>query len=124
MDFNSIKLKEYAFMEWLRPELVIWDAIADKLIGDELVCSKNVMEIAIGNGFFTFMTLGGRFDKSFDFYYSVDLKKNNEDEDIYDCPPKVDLKDFIIKRPSKKLEIVIDNKQNLLDQRMRVLLIL
>jgi hypothetical protein len=116
MNKQSIKLEEYAFMEWLRPEVVIWHSIADKLIGDELKQSEKIMEIAIGNGFFTFMALGGKFEKSFDHYFSTDLNKKDDNGDIYDCPPKVDISQFINFFPIKKLQIVLDNKQSTLDQ--------
>ena len=116
MDINSIKLEDYAYMEWLRSEVVVWHSLADKIIGDELKKSKNIMEIAIGNGFFTFMALGGSFDRKFDHYYSVDLNNFNYDKDIYDCPPKINIKDYINNKPKNKLEIAIDHKQNTLDQ--------
>ena len=116
MNKQSIKLEEFAYMEWLRPEVVVWHSIAEKLIGDELKNSEKIMEIGIGNGFFTFMALGGKFEKSFDHYFAVDLNKKDDNGDIYDCPSKVDLSQFINFFPIKKLQIALDIKQSTLDQ--------
>ncbi len=116
MDLKSIKLKEYANMEWLRSEVVVWHAVADQLIGNYLINSDNILEIATGNGFFTFMSLGGKFNEKFDHYYSVDLDKRKNDGDIYDSFPKIQINKFIKQYPLKKLEVALDHKQSTLDQ--------
>lgn len=103
-------------MNWLRPEVVVWDAVSSKLIGDELSNASNILEVGIGNGYFTFMTLGGKFSKEYDWYYNVNTEGFWSNKDIYDHVDINDIGGYVIERPDVRLKYGIDHKQNLLDQ--------
>ncbi|CUU87374.1 hypothetical protein [Campylobacter hyointestinalis] len=54
------RIDDFLNMTWLRPENVVWDCIASSLIGSELLKDDSkILDIGIGNGYFSFMTLGG-----------------------------------------------------------------
>ena len=113
---DEYKIDEFLYMNWLRPEGVVWDAMASKLIGEELLQSNNILEIGIGNGYFTFMTLKGRFKKSYDWYYNVNIEGFWDNQDIYNSVNVSNIQDFIEKSPCKRLNSAIDHKENLLSQ--------
>jgi len=77
------KLKEFLYMEWLRMEKVVWNTRASLLIGEALMLGNRICEVGIGNGYFTFMTLGGEFKPEYDWYYNVNTKGFWEGKDIY-----------------------------------------
>jgi hypothetical protein len=56
---EKYNFRSHANMYWLRPECVLWDAIADHHIGKLLAGKDEILEIGIGNGFFSFLMLGG-----------------------------------------------------------------
>lgn len=103
-------------MTWLRPENVIWDTISSHLIGQELIKAQNILEVGIGNGYFTFMTLGGRFKKEYDWYFNVNTDDRTEDKDIYDHLNVYNIQHYIANGPGNRLKYAIDHKQNLLKQ--------
>jgi hypothetical protein len=110
------RLDDFLNMTWLRPENVVWDAAAARLIGPALMEGSNVAEIGIGNGFFTFMALGGKFKKELDWYHNVNLGGFWKNQDIYDHVGPGNLGRFIEKAPAKRLRLAVDHKANLLDQ--------
>jgi hypothetical protein len=110
------KLGDFLNMTWLRPENVVWDAAAAQLIGPALMEGRNIAEIGIGNGYFTFMTLGGRFKPQYDWYYNVDAQGFWENRDIYDHLASPDIAGFVASVPKKRVALAIDHKENLLAQ--------
>jgi SAM-dependent methyltransferase len=113
---SEYRIDDFVYMNWLRPEVVILHAVAAKLIGEELLKSNNILEIGIGNGYFSFMILEGRFKKSYDWYYNVDTEGFWENKDIYDSINLLNIQNFIEKPPHKRLKLAIDHKENLLSQ--------
>ena len=113
---SEYKIDDFLYMTWLRPEDVVCNVVASKLIGEELLESNNILEIGIGNGCFTFMTLKGRFKKSYDWYYNVDTEGFWNNEDIYNNINLWNIQDFIDKSPCKRLKLAIDHKKKLLFQ--------
>lgn len=103
-------------MSWLRPENVIWDAVAAKMIYHELRESKDLLEVGIGNGYCTFMILGGKFKKEYDYYYNVNTKGFWDNKDIYDHVTSYNIKQYILKYPENRVKYALDHKSNLLEQ--------
>lgn len=101
---------------WLRPESALWDAIAARQIARELADRKDIMEIGIGNGFFSFLMLGGRFKSEFDWFHSVNTQGFWDHTDIFDFNSDVSITDFIDSNPHTRIRIGVDHKQSLLNQ--------
>jgi len=114
---DKYRIDDFLNMTWLRPENVVWDARASSLIGDELVhTNQNILDIGIGNGYFSFMTLGGKFKKEYDWYYNVNTEGFLDNEDIYNTLKIKNIKDFIEKPAIKQVSLAIDHKDSLLEQ--------
>ena len=113
---DDLKTEEFLYMEWLRPEVIVWHTVAADLIGSALRTMENTMEVACGNGFFTFMCLDGVFKPTFDHYYSVNVTDYRNNEDLYDSEAIENIADFIQRPASTNLVRVVDHKQSLLDQ--------
>jgi len=115
---KNYRVDDFLDMTWLRPENVVWDSAASYLIGNELINerSKNILDIGIGNGYFSFMTLGGKFKKEYDWYYNVDTNGFMENKDIYNALKVNNIADFIEKEASKRISLAVDHKDNLLKQ--------
>jgi len=103
-------------MMWLRPENVVWDAVASHLVGEALRNGGRIADIGIGNGYFSFMTLGGRFKKAYDWYYNSDPRGFWKNLDIYDHLADVDIASFVDVPASQRIHQAIDLKPNLLAQ--------
>lgn len=114
---KDYRIDDFLNMTWLRPENVVWDSMASFLISNELLKdNKKILDIGIGNGYFSFMTMGGRFKKEYDWYYNVNTNGFTDNEDIYNTIKINNIKDFIQKPTVKKIELAIDHKDNLLKQ--------
>ena len=68
---DEFNVRAYLDVCWLRPETALWDAITAKQLAPHLVGKRNILELGIGNGYFSFLLLGGRFKPEFDWYYNV-----------------------------------------------------
>lgn len=111
------KLKEFLYMEWLRMEKVVWNTRASLLIGEALMLGNRICEVGIGNGYFTFMTLGGEFKPEYDWYYNVNTEGFWEGKDIYDVIKEdVKISYYVKSIPDKKIVLAIDIKETLLKQ--------
>ena len=113
---DAYKIETFLNMQWLRPENVILDAVAAKLIGDELLQEQNILEIGIGNGIFTYIVLGGQFNKSFDWFYNIDAEASGDDKDIYDFNPKINIMGYVEVPPKKRVMLAVEHKKNLIAQ--------
>lgn len=116
-DFN---LKAHLDMYWLRPESALWDCIAAKHIGSLLKNKKNILEIGIGNGYFSFITLGGRFAPEFDWFHNVATEGFWENVDIFDFDSGMSMEQYIEKKPDTRILVAMDHKQSLLNQAERL----
>jgi len=109
--------KRYLYMQWLRPENAVWDATAASLIGGALTKEPGaIAEIGIGNGYFSFMALGGRFTPEYDWYFNVDPAGFYDNADIYNHARAKNIASFIEKRPDRRLSLAIDHKSELVAQ--------
>lgn len=115
---DTYRIKDFLYMTWLRPENAVWDSVASSIIGDELLRekNKNILDIGIGNGYFSFMTLGGKFKKEYDWYFNVNTEGFLDNNDIYNSSKIDNIKEFIEKPTLKNITLAIDHKENLLNQ--------
>lgn len=105
---------------WLRPESALWDCIAARNLGIALKGRSDIVEVGIGNGFFSFLLFGGRFAPEFDWFYSVNTQGFWNNEDIFDHDSEIALDRFVTKAPDIRLSLGLDHKQTLLNQAARL----
>lgn len=105
---------------WLRPESAFWDAIAAKYLAAHLAGKQDILELGIGNGYFSFLLLGGRFTPEFDWFHNVATEGFWENADIYDHDSGVSMEQFIAHKPSTRIRVALDHKQSLLNQASRL----
>lgn len=117
---EQFDVRDHLNAYWLRPESAFWDAIAAKHISGQLTGKKDILEIGIGNGFFSFLMMGGEFDPEFDWFFSVNTDGFWENADIFDCDKQVSVSDFIKVRPRERIKVGVDHKQSLLNQASRL----
>ncbi len=109
-------VSDYLYMQWLRPENIPWDVHAALLAAPYLRTDGAKAEIGIGNGYTTFMALGGRFRPEYDWYFNTDIEGFWQNRDIYDVVSRYDLADFIAERPRYRLDFAVDHKESLITQ--------
>lgn len=113
-------LRAHLDIYWLRPESGLWDAIAAKHLGAQLGGKRNILEVGIGNGFFTFLMLGGHFRPEFDWFMSTTTEGYWKNADIYDHDSGVAIDHFVVKQPQTRIRYALDHKLNLLNQAVRI----
>lgn len=69
---------------WLRPESALWDCIAARSLSRALNGPSDIVEVGIGNGFFSFLLFGCRFSAEFDWFQSVNTKGFWNNRGIFD----------------------------------------
>jgi len=109
-------LKQFLNVYWLRPETALWRTI-DCVKLSEIKFEKPVIDIGCGDGIFSFIKAGGKFGLGFDMYLSVkDLNNFFENVDIYDTFSDNDMVYNIIKKPTHRIDVGLDRKQQLLNK--------
>ena len=117
---NEFNVRAHLNAYWLRPESALWDAIAARNLGAALRDRSDIIEVGIGNGFFSFLLFGGHFSPEFDWFYSVDTQGFWDFKDIFDHDSNILLDKYVIKSPDKYLSLGLDHKQSLLNQASRL----
>ncbi len=120
MPVEGYALRPHLEAYWLRPECAVWDAIAAAHIGNALAGHQDILELGIGNGFFTFLMLGGRFRPEFDWFRSVDTNGFWNNADIYDHDAGVGVEHSVARAPDSRIRVGLDHKPNLLAQAARL----
>lgn len=105
---------------WLRPESALWDAAAAQRLAPLLRGKEDIVEIGIGNGNFSFLMLGGAFNRRFDWFLNTSTEGFWNNADIYDCDADVGVEALIDKRPATRIRYGLDHKRNLLNQADRL----
>ncbi len=116
----SYRLRDHLGMYWLRPESALWDAIAAHHIQPQLEGRRNILELGIGNGFFSFLMLGGSFSPEFDWFRNINVEGFWSNADVFDSVATVDPAEHIARRPTVRIRYGLDHKRNLLDQAARL----
>lgn len=65
------RLNRFLPAYWLRPENALWMTLRSAALS-QVPWSRPVLDACCGDGIFSFLHLGGRFDSSFDVYCGVD----------------------------------------------------
>jgi len=117
---DEFEVRAHLDMYWLRPESALWDCIAARHLRHALENASDIVEVGIGNGFFTFLLFGGRFAPEFDWFYSVNTQGFWDNEDIFDHDSEISLDRFVTKAPDIRLSLGLDHKQTLLNQAARL----
>ncbi len=117
---KEFNLQAHLDMYWLRPESALWDCIAAKPIGFMLQNKTNILELGIGNGYFSFLMLGGRFKPAFDWFHNVATEGFWGNADIFDFDSGVSMEQYIEKKPDTRIQVALDHKQSLLNQAGRL----
>jgi SAM-dependent methyltransferase len=100
---------------WLRPETAVWRAI-DFGVLDAIDFKGPILDIGCGDGAFSFMRAGGRYDPAYDFVSEVgDLDKFYGGADIYDHSPAT-AKPIVAQPARYKIDVGLDHKRALLDK--------
>ena len=117
---NDFNVRAHLNAYWLRPESALWDCIAARHLGIALKGRSDIVEVGIGNGFFSFLLFGGQFAPEFDWFYSVDTRGFWSYADIFDHDSGISLGEFVTKAPDIRLSLGLDHKQTLLNQAARL----
>jgi SAM-dependent methyltransferase len=112
-NFEDI-LRQFLNIYWLRPENGYWTALRSKALSNYEIPS-NTIDISCGDGLFSFIHNGGRFDKKFDIFCSTTNldKVRQEHVDIFDYVDAT-YHPSIIKKPAKNYALATDWKMSLL----------
>lgn len=114
VDSATERLQAYMEAYWLRPENAIWMALRSQAL-DAAPWHGACVDVCCGDGIFTYLHLGGRFEPTFDVFSSVGRLDEvteqhadmfDHDQGEYDPP--------CTSAPRKKVQIGLDLKPNLL----------
>lgn len=109
-------LRELLSVYWLRPETALWRSIDIKVMKDFKFNSPS-LDLGCGDGIFSFIRAGGKFDIKFDVYQSIGNIENFFDNaDVYNHFDENKVNPLITKQPNYQIDIALDHKQNLLNK--------
>src|ERR1039458_9326538 len=98
---------------WLRPETALWREIDIRAMAPFVFQSPS-LDLGCGDGIFSFIRAGGRLDKSFDAFRSVNgLDKFFDNVDVFDTFNK-SVTPIVMRQPGYKIDCGFDHKENLL----------
>ena len=80
-------------------------------IGEKIGYVGDLLEVGIGNGFFSFMMFGGQFKPDFEWYHQTLNHGFWLNRDIYDV--EQDASTFVGTHPLRSIHCAIDQKTNL-----------
>lgn len=110
---SSPFLDELLNVFWLRPETALWRSIDIDVMQDFEFRSPS-LDMGCGDGIFSFIRAGGRFDASFDAFQSLtNLDEFFNKVDIFDSFDS-SLLPAINKKPDYMIDYAFDHKDNLL----------
>ena len=69
-DVDPAKLRRFLDAYWLRPENALWMTLRSDAL-DKITWSEPAIDIACGDGVFSFLHHGGSFDPDFDVFHAV-----------------------------------------------------
>lgn len=107
-------LRRFVEMYWLRPENALWMTLrSDTLRRVELAHPS--IDMSCGDGVFSFLHMGGRFDPAFDVFTSVDHldRVRSQHADMFDTAGP-EYRPRIIARPTEPFDVGTDCKAAML----------
>lgn len=100
---------------WLRPETALWRAIDIDAMRDFKFAGRS-LDLGCGDGTFSFVRAGGKFNKDFDVFQHVGkLDQFFANVDVFDTyDEKKHISNPVLKRSDYEISVGFDQKQNLL----------
>lgn len=113
-------LRAYLEAYWLRPENALWMALRSAAL-ERVPPSGNALDVGCGDGVFSFLHLGGRFDASFDVFSGCGNlgRVRGQHADMFDVAAE-DYSPIIAGDPKRTLDAGLDLKLNLLNKAARL----
>jgi SAM-dependent methyltransferase len=112
-------LKQFLNVYWLRPENALWRALNCYAIRD-VEFDEPSLDLSCGDGIFSFLRAGGKFDTDFDIFQGTDyLDSFFENEDIYNSVPD-GYSPTVTKEPEYQVTVGTDWKEALLEKADRL----
>lgn len=106
-------LQELLSVFWLRPETAIWRELDIQAMAP-FHFRPPALDLGCGDGIFSFVRAGGRFDPGFDAFRAVgELDKFFENVDVFDAF-EGSIAPTVIQRPAYEIQCGFDHKENLL----------
>jgi SAM-dependent methyltransferase len=98
---------------WLRPETALWREIDIRAMRPFTVRSPS-LDLGCGDGIFSFIRAGGRFEESFDAFRAMaHLDEFFDNADVFDAFDE-SLHPAVARRPEYTFDVAFDHKENLL----------
>jgi SAM-dependent methyltransferase len=98
---------------WLRPETAMWRAVDIEAMRDFVFRSPS-LDLGCGDGIFSFIRAGGRFDERFDAFRAMSsLESFFDNADVFDHFD-ASVSPGVVKPPDYQIDIGFDHKENLL----------
>ena len=113
-------LRRFLQAYWLRPENAFWMTLRSETLA-ECPIEGPALDIACGDGLFSFLHCGGALHPSFDVFHAValDVAEERSPHDMFDCCDD-DYRPTVIEVPSAKFSIGLDLKPALLAKAARL----
>lgn len=103
---------------WLRPETALWRELDIRAMQSFAFRSPS-LDLGCGDGLFSFVRAGGRFDDTFDAFRDVaHLDRFFDNVDVFDAPGES--APVITRRPDHRIDCGFDQKHNLLRKAARL----
>ena len=114
------QLRRFLQAYWLRPENALWMALRSEVLSPYEPQHPSI-DLACGDGVFSFLHCGGEFDPAFDVFTCVAGLDRVRDEhsDIFDCDGD-QYRPTIQARPPDTIDVGTDLKTNLLTKARRL----
>ncbi len=113
-------LRRFVEAYWLRPENAFWMTLRSLALS-RVSLSAPAMDVACGDGLFTFLHCGGAFDPSFDVFQSVSAldRVHSEHADMFDHAGE-NYRPNIVREPRQRMTVGLDAKHALLAKAKRL----
>jgi SAM-dependent methyltransferase len=110
-------LKKSLNIYWLRPETALLLTLQYDKIKNEDLSKGMSLDIGCGDGTFSFLLMGGEFNKNFDDYQSIKVTDEYYDgKDMFDHFKKEEYFPVIDKRPDTKIDVAIDFNESMIQK--------
>lgn len=113
-------LRRFLQAYWLRPENAFWMTLRSEALADCPI-EQPALDIACGDGLFSFLHCGGGLHPSFDVFHAVldDVAGDRSPHDMFDCCDD-DYRPTVIEAPPAGFSIGLDRKPALLAKASRL----
>ncbi|UCC29533.1 MAG: methyltransferase domain-containing protein [Phycisphaerales bacterium] len=107
-------LRRFVQAYWLRPENALWMTLRSEILSDTPLEHPSI-DLACGDGVFSFLHCGGIFDPTFDVFTSIAEfdRAGDEHADMFDCVTD-DYQPVIVSPSLDTIDVGTDIKRNML----------